>query len=70
MAPARRESRPLAFMRGTDEREQTRPLDLMALLESLIEDFGESGQGVRLEGAIEWPYLDLPWRVPVRGPAS
>ena len=43
MAPARRESRPLAFMRGTDEREQTRPLDLMALLESLIEDFGESG---------------------------
>jgi len=50
----------LAFMRGTDEREQTRPIDLMALLGSLIQDTGEAGQGVRLEGAIERPYLGRP----------
>lgn len=50
----------LAFMRGTDEREQTRPMDLMALLESLIEDAGESGQEVHLEGTIERPYLGRP----------
>jgi signal transduction histidine kinase len=50
----------LAFMRGTDEHEQTRPIDLTALLESLIEDAGETGRGVRLEGAIERPYLGRP----------
>jgi signal transduction histidine kinase len=50
----------LAFMRGTDERERTRPIDLMALLESLIEDAGEAGQRVRLAGAIERPYSGRP----------
>jgi signal transduction histidine kinase len=32
----------------------------MALLESLIEDAGESGQGVRLEGSVERPYSGRP----------
>jgi signal transduction histidine kinase len=50
----------LDFMRGTDQREATRPIDLMALLDSLIEDAGESGQGVRLEGSVERPYSGRP----------
>jgi signal transduction histidine kinase len=50
----------LDFMRGTDSHEATHPIDLMALLESLIEDAGESGQGVRLEGSIERPYSGRP----------
>ncbi|MCU0836981.1 MAG: ATP-binding protein, partial [Chromatiaceae bacterium] len=50
----------LDFMRGTDQHEAIRPTDLMALLESLIEDAGESGQGVRLEGSVERPYSGRP----------
>jgi signal transduction histidine kinase len=50
----------LDFMRGTDSQETTHPIDLMALLESLIEDAGEAGQGVRLTGRIEQPYPGRP----------
>lgn len=50
----------LDFMRGTDSQETTHLIDLMALLESLIEDAGEAGQGVRLTGRIEQPYPGRP----------
>lgn len=50
----------LDFMRGTDSQETTHAIDLMALLESLIEDAGEAGQGVRLTGRIEQPYPGRP----------
>ena len=50
----------LDFMRGTDSPEQTRPIDLMALLESLCDDAAESGGQVRLRGRVERPYLGRP----------
>ncbi len=50
----------LDFMRGAEIREETRPLDLMALLESLCDDAREAGGQIRLEGRIEGPYLGRP----------
>jgi len=50
----------LDFMRGTDSREQARPIDLMALLESLCDDANESGGRVRLRGTVQGPYLGRP----------
>jgi len=50
----------LDFMRGTESREEARPLDLMALLESLCDDANEPGERVRLRGHIERPYLGRP----------
>jgi signal transduction histidine kinase len=50
----------LDFMRGTDSREQTRPIDLTALLESLCDDAAESGGQARLRGRVERPYLGRP----------
>jgi len=38
----------LDFMRGTESREETRLLDLMALLESMRDDANEAGERVRL----------------------
>jgi signal transduction histidine kinase len=50
----------LDFMRGTVSREETRSLDLMALLESLSDDAQESGARVRLRGQVQTPYEGRP----------
>lgn len=50
----------LDFMRGTASREETRSLDLMALLESLSDDAQESGARVRLRGQVQTPYQGRP----------
>ena len=50
----------LDFMRGAEIREETRSLDLMALLESLCDDAREAGAQIRLEGRIKRPYLGRP----------
>lgn len=50
----------LDFMRGTASREETRSLDLLALLESLSEDAEESGARVRLRGQVQTPYRGRP----------
>jgi len=50
----------LDFMRGTESREDSRPLDLMALVESLCEDAVESGQRVTVRGEVTAPYQGRP----------
>lgn len=50
----------LDFMRGTESREETRSLDLMALLESMRDDALEVGERVTLRGKIESPYQGKP----------
>ncbi|MEA3274073.1 MAG: ATP-binding protein [Pseudomonadota bacterium] len=50
----------LDFMRGTEDREETRSLDLMALLESIRDDAVETGERVRLRGRIDKPYAGKP----------
>ncbi|WP_201066321.1 ATP-binding protein [Thiorhodovibrio winogradskyi] len=50
----------LEFMRGTASREETRSLDLIALLESLSEDAEEAGAPVRLRGQVQTPYRGRP----------
>ena len=50
----------LDFMRGTESREEARPLDLMSLLESLRDDANEPGERVGLRGHIAKPYLGRP----------
>jgi signal transduction histidine kinase len=50
----------LDFMRGAASREETRSLDLMALLESLSDNAEESGARVRLRGQIQTPYQGRP----------
>jgi signal transduction histidine kinase len=50
----------LDFMRGTESREESRPLDLMALVESLCDDAAESGQRVTLHGQVDKPYQGRP----------
>lgn len=50
----------LDFMRGSESCEETRTLDLRALLESLRDDANEMGERVRLRGHIERPYLGRP----------
>lgn len=50
----------LDFMRGAEIREETRPLDLMALLECLCDDAREGGGQIRLKGRIKRPYLGRP----------
>ena len=46
----------LDFMRGLDHQEPARPIDVMALLESLQADAREMGGDVRIEGAAQAPY--------------
>jgi signal transduction histidine kinase len=46
----------LDFMRGLDHQEPVRPVDVMALLESLQADAREIGSDVRIEGAVRAPY--------------
>ncbi len=50
----------LDFMRGTESRETSQPLDLMALLESLRDDALEVGDDVRLQGQLTGPYQGRP----------
>jgi signal transduction histidine kinase len=50
----------LDFMRGTESREETRSLDLMALVESLCDDAAESGEQVTLRGEVTVPYQGRP----------
>lgn len=50
----------LDFMRGTASPEETRSLDLMALLESLSDDAVESGARVGLRGRVQTPYRGRP----------
>jgi len=50
----------LDFMQGTESREKTHPLDLMALLESMRDDASEAGDRVRLQGYIAIPYPGKP----------
>jgi signal transduction histidine kinase len=46
----------LDFMRGLDHQEPVRPVDVMALLESLQADAREIGGDVRIEGTVRAPY--------------
>ncbi|KRT54381.1 Signal transduction histidine kinase [endosymbiont of Ridgeia piscesae] len=50
----------LDFMRGTETREPSQRLDLMALLESIQEDAQEAGEDVQLHGQIIAPYNGKP----------
>lgn len=50
----------LDYMRGTEGREPSQPLDLMALLESIREDAVEAGAGVRLQGQVRKPFSGKP----------
>lgn len=50
----------LDFMRGVDNPEPMRPVDIMALLESIQADALEMGQEVRLEGIATQPYWCKP----------
>jgi len=50
----------LDFMRGTEGREENRLLDLMALIESMVDDANEAGERVRLRGQISQPYRGRP----------
>ena len=50
----------LDFMRGTETREPSRRLDLMALLESIQEDAREAGKNVQFQGQMTEPYDGKP----------
>ncbi len=50
----------LDFMRGTETGEASRPMDLMALLESIREDAREAGGAVRLLGALQGTFEGKP----------
>lgn len=50
----------LDFMRGTEHAEPVVPVDLGALLESLQEDYAESGGRIELEGRAGKPYPGRP----------
>lgn len=50
----------LDFMRGTESREATQPLDLMALLESVCDDAQDAGWDVAIEGALTRPVPGRP----------
>jgi signal transduction histidine kinase len=50
----------LDFMRSDGANEQTQPLDMTALVESLVEDARELSWDVQLEGQAERPYAGKP----------
>lgn len=50
----------LDYMRGTEGREPSQPLDLMALLESIREDAVEAGADVQLRGQVREPFSGKP----------
>lgn len=50
----------LDFMRGLESEEPVRPVDIMALLESMQADMLEMGAPVRIEGAADMPYQGKP----------
>jgi signal transduction histidine kinase len=50
----------LDFLRGLENRETVKPVDIMALLESLQADLRETGSAVEIEGATVKPYPGEP----------
>lgn len=50
----------LEFMRGSETKEKSQDIDLIALLESIQEDFRDSGSQVDLSGALNSPYTGKP----------
>ena len=50
----------LEFMRGSESKEKSQNIDLMALLESIQEDFHDSGNQVELSGTLNSPYTGKP----------
>ncbi len=50
----------LDFMRGTESREATQTLDLMALLESVRDDAQDAGWDIELEGGLRQPMQGRP----------
>ncbi len=50
----------LDFMRGLESEEAVRPVDIMALLESMQADRRETGATVRIEGSAHQPYQGKP----------
>ena len=50
----------LDFLRGLENGEAVKPVDIMALLESLQADMAETGAGVRIEGKSAAPYPGKP----------
>ena len=50
----------LDFMRGSESRERSRPLDLMALLESIRDDVLDAGGLVTLQGTVATPFIARP----------
>jgi len=50
----------LDFLRGLENREPVKPVDIMALLESLQADLRETGSAVEIEGATVKPYPGEP----------
>jgi len=50
----------LDFMRGLGSEEARKPLDVMALLESLQEDMRETGGEVSVQGAVQGPWMAKP----------
>lgn len=53
-------SETLEFMRGTEMEEASQPIDMVALVESLREDAGESGWEVQVEVEAAHPYTGKP----------
>jgi signal transduction histidine kinase len=50
----------LDYMRDSSRREAARPVDIMALLESLQTDYQDTGNTVEVEGAVAQPYVGRP----------
>ena len=50
----------LDFMRGLDSRETSQPVDINALVDSLCDDYQESGSPITVTGHIEHPYISRP----------
>ncbi len=49
----------LDFMKGLDNSQQKQPVNMMALLESLQEDYQDAGKTVTIEGTIQSPFLGV-----------
>ena len=49
----------LDFMKGLDTSQQKQPVNMMALLESIQEDYHDAGKTVTIEGSIQSPFLGI-----------